>query len=194
MTCRARSCGSSNSQPATRASLPLTLITRSQTMRVGVAFLLASVALAAQVPFFQNLDNFPAPEQDLRALSSEQFTTFSHPAFPKHSVRIKRLKDLCDNKSKYVSLHSRDAHLVLMSAFLCRSYSGYIDVEARHLFFYFFESRSSPDEDPVVMWINGACLLTRRGGLNLIVSQVGRVARGGSRHCFCVISQVGELG
>jgi len=34
-------------------------------------------------------------------------------------------------------------------------YSGYIDIEAHHLFFYFFESRSEPDVDPVVMWING---------------------------------------
>jgi len=79
-------------------------------LRVGVAFLLASVSWAAQVPFIQNLDSFPAPEQDLRALSIEQFTAFSHPAFPKHSVRIKQLKDLCDNKSKYVYLHSWDVH------------------------------------------------------------------------------------
>lgn len=34
-------------------------------------------------------------------------------------------------------------------------YSGYVDVEARHLFFSFFESRSDPVNDDVVMWING---------------------------------------
>ena len=38
---------------------------------------------------------------------------------------------------------------------LRRSYSGYVDIEAKHLFFYFFESRSDPDVDPVLMWING---------------------------------------
>lgn len=33
----------------------------------------------------------------------------------------------------------------------------YLDVGyGRDLFFYFFESRSKPSEDPVVMWINGA--------------------------------------
>lgn len=37
----------------------------------------------------------------------------------------------------------------------CRSYTGYIDVEARHLFFYFFESRRDPDADDVVFWTNG---------------------------------------
>ncbi len=35
------------------------------------------------------------------------------------------------------------------------AYSGYIDVEARHLFFYFFESRRNPDADDVVFWTNG---------------------------------------
>ena len=36
------------------------------------------------------------------------------------------------------------------------SYTGYLDIsETRHLFFYFFESRSDPDKDPVVFWTNG---------------------------------------
>lgn len=36
------------------------------------------------------------------------------------------------------------------------SYSGYLDTgDGKNLFFYFFESRSKPAEDPVVMWING---------------------------------------
>ncbi|KAG8733326.1 hypothetical protein FRC10_000296 [Ceratobasidium sp. 414] len=36
-------------------------------------------------------------------------------------------------------------------------YSGYLDVDygAKHLFFYFFESRNQPEIDPVLMWING---------------------------------------
>ena len=37
----------------------------------------------------------------------------------------------------------------------CRAYTGYIDVEAKHLFFYFFESRRDPDADDVVFWLNG---------------------------------------
>ncbi|EKM51687.1 uncharacterized protein PHACADRAFT_212318 [Phanerochaete carnosa HHB-10118-sp] len=31
----------------------------------------------------------------------------------------------------------------------------YIDIEARHLFFYFFESRRDPDRDDVLLWTNG---------------------------------------
>ncbi|EJD41493.1 serine carboxypeptidase [Auricularia subglabra TFB-10046 SS5] len=82
-------------------------------------------------------DSFPAPEQQLHSLSSDAFTTFRHTSYPKHSVRIKRINGFCET-TKGVN-----------------AYSGYIDVEARHLFFYFFESRSQPEEDPVVMWING---------------------------------------
>ena len=36
-----------------------------------------------------------------------------------------------------------------------RAYTGYIDVQARHLFFYFFESRNDPSKDDVVLWSNG---------------------------------------
>ena len=36
-------------------------------------------------------------------------------------------------------------------------YTGYLDVDdgAKHLFFYFFESRSDPDKDDVLLWTNG---------------------------------------
>ena len=36
-------------------------------------------------------------------------------------------------------------------------YTGYLDVDygAKHLFFYFFESRSNPDTDDLIFWTNG---------------------------------------
>ncbi len=43
----------------------------------------------------------------------------------------------------------------LIDAARSRAYTGYIDIEARHLFFYFFESRRDPDTDDVVFWTNG---------------------------------------
>ncbi|KAF7975337.1 hypothetical protein HWV62_9779 [Athelia sp. TMB] len=74
--------------------------------------------------------------EDLRTLDEEVFTTLEHPAFPQHSVRIKKSPSgFCDDSVK--------------------SYTGYIDVEARHLFFYFFESRRNPDSDDVIFWTNG---------------------------------------
>ncbi|KAJ2936592.1 hypothetical protein H1R20_g509, partial [Candolleomyces eurysporus] len=74
------------------------------------------------------------PLEDLHILSETQYTTLKHPAFPRHGVRIKKTK-FCDGS--------------------VNSYTGYIDVEARHLFFYFFESRNDPDKDDVILWTNG---------------------------------------
>ena len=36
-------------------------------------------------------------------------------------------------------------------------YTGYLDVDygAKHMFFYFFESRRDPDSDDVIFWTNG---------------------------------------
>ncbi|KAJ3499942.1 hypothetical protein NMY22_g19436 [Coprinellus aureogranulatus] len=74
------------------------------------------------------------PLEDLNVLSETQFTALKHPLFPDHGVRIKKTK-FCDGTVD--------------------SFTGYIDVGARHLFFYFFESRSDPAKDDVIMWTNG---------------------------------------
>ncbi|KAK7461330.1 hypothetical protein VKT23_008509 [Stygiomarasmius scandens] len=67
-------------------------------------------------------------------LKTDTFTIMRHPFFPRHSVRIKK-SDFCDPTVNV--------------------YTGYIDVEARHLFFYFFESRNDPVKDDVIFWTNG---------------------------------------
>ncbi|KAK3313491.1 Alpha/Beta hydrolase protein [Apodospora peruviana] len=38
-----------------------------------------------------------------------------------------------------------------------KQYSGYLDDEAndKHLFYWFFESRNDPKNDPVILWLNG---------------------------------------
>jgi carboxypeptidase C (cathepsin A) len=37
-----------------------------------------------------------------------------------------------------------------------KAFSGYIDVaDDKHFFFWFFESRSNPLEDPITLWFNG---------------------------------------
>ncbi|EIN13162.1 serine carboxypeptidase [Punctularia strigosozonata HHB-11173 SS5] len=85
------------------------------------------------------VSNFDAglftPVESLSALSDATYTTLAHPAFPKHSVRIKKSTDFCDGG--------------------VNAYTGYIDIEAKHLFFYFFESRNDPDKDDVILWTNG---------------------------------------
>ncbi|TFK72339.1 alpha/beta-hydrolase, partial [Pluteus cervinus] len=73
----------------------------------------------------------------LSVVGGDKFTILGHPLFPEYSVRVKRTS-FCDET--------------------VRAYTGYIDVQARHLFFYFFESRNSPDQGDVIFWTNGgAC-------------------------------------
>ncbi|CDO76389.1 hypothetical protein BN946_scf184937.g3 [Trametes cinnabarina] len=84
--------------------------------------------------FNQHDEGLFTPIDDLSARSSSDFTHLNHPAFPNHSVRVKK-SDFCDGE--------------------VQAFTGYIDVEARHLFFYFFESRRDPDTDDVIYWTNG---------------------------------------
>ncbi|KAF7329931.1 Carboxypeptidase [Mycena kentingensis (nom. inval.)] len=76
-----------------------------------------------------------APMQ-LSSLGTSAFTTLANPRFPNHRIRIKQ-SAFCDPTINV--------------------YTGYLDVDegAKHLFFYFFESRRDPAKDDVVMWING---------------------------------------
>ncbi len=61
---------------------------------------------------------------------------YKHKKFPKYSIRTKSSDKLCDPSVKQIV--------------------GYLDVdETKHFFFWFFESRSSPSTDPLVLWLNG---------------------------------------
>ncbi|KAL4255957.1 Carboxypeptidase [Pleurotus pulmonarius] len=88
-------------------------------------------------------DPFTA-EVTLDALSDKEFTTLRHPAFPGYGVRVKRTH-WCDETVK--------------------AYTGYIDIQARHIFFSFFESRSDPDADDVIFWTNGGPGCSSSAGL-----------------------------
>ncbi|KAH9975097.1 serine carboxypeptidase [Lactifluus volemus] len=58
-----------------------------------------------------------------------------HSALPNHQLRTTQ-PTLCDPSVK--------------------QYSGYLDItDGKHLFFWFFESRSNPSKDPLVLWLNG---------------------------------------
>lgn len=73
----------------------------------------------------------------LSSISATNYTSFQHPLFPTHSIKIhKAPQEWCDNTVS--------------------KYTGYISTTgARHIFFYFFESRNDPAKDDFIMWING---------------------------------------
>ncbi|KAH8924386.1 carboxypeptidase C [Atractiella rhizophila] len=71
----------------------------------------------------------------------------THAAFPEHHLKLKEPK-LCDST--------------------VNQWSGYFEVaEKHHLFFWFFESRSDPTNDPLVLWLNGTRLLGELGPCNI---------------------------
>lgn len=47
-------------------------------------------------------DGFFIPVEDLTLLSENDYTTLSHPEFPRYSVRMKKSTDFCDTTVKYV--------------------------------------------------------------------------------------------
>ncbi|CAG8494620.1 3824_t:CDS:2 [Cetraspora pellucida] len=59
----------------------------------------------------------------------------THQDFPDYKIKLKE-PHMCDETVK--------------------QYSGYLDAGTKkHFFFWFFESRSNPTKDPIVLWLNG---------------------------------------
>jgi len=72
----------------------------------------------------------------LHATRSGEFNVLKHDNFPKYQIRVKKTSKICDPD-------------VLQ-------YTGYLDVDNdKHFFFWFFESRSAPETDPLILWLNG---------------------------------------
>ncbi|KAL5385770.1 hypothetical protein DPSP01_004552 [Paraphaeosphaeria sporulosa] len=96
-------------------------------MKLTLASLLPVVAVAGR------LSQIPFQETP----EVEAFQVYQSEYSEHHSLRIKQQQNdsLCDAHSK--------------------QYTGWLDVGSKHLFFWYFESQSSPSEDPLVLWLTG---------------------------------------
>ncbi|OJJ51694.1 hypothetical protein ASPZODRAFT_55251 [Penicilliopsis zonata CBS 506.65] len=67
---------------------------------------------------------------------SPDFIRYQHAEFPSHSIRIKEQSDdLCNAGSK--------------------QYTGWLDANGKHLFFWYFDSLNDPLTDPLTLWVTG---------------------------------------
>mgnify|MGYP004505274345 CR=1 FL=1 len=105
---------------------PLTLMLGLLKMRL-LSLLLAAGAATAELS--------QLPFQDTPEV--EGFQTFQSQFSEHHSIRIKQQQNdtLCDARS--------------------RQYTGWLDVGAKHIFFWYFESQGKPSEDPLLLWLTG---------------------------------------
>lgn len=62
-----------------------------------------------------------------------------------------------DGKLDSYNLRAKKVDPSVLGVDKVKQYSGYLDDEAndKHLFYWFFESRNDPKNDPVVLWLNG---------------------------------------
>lgn len=95
----------------------------------------AAASVAPQIPF-------AAAQSTARILT--------HESHPKHSLTI------TSHKAHDPSVKSSDGTTL---ADVCpgatAGYTGYLNTGSKHFYFAYFESRSKPAEDPVVLWLNG---------------------------------------
>ncbi|CAI6336565.1 unnamed protein product [Periconia digitata] len=62
-----------------------------------------------------------------------------------------------DGKLENYNLRAKTVDPSVLGVDTVKQYSGYLDDEEedKHLFYWFFESRNDPKNDPVVLWLNG---------------------------------------
>lgn len=97
---------------------------------------LTTLAIPSQFPFTS-----PAKVNLFNTQSDFDVLSHPHPLLKDHSVRIRTPKGLCDPDVEQKS--------------------GYLDTKnGRHFYFWQFDSRNDPKNDPIVLWVSLGC----RGG------------------------------
>ncbi|KAE9366919.1 hypothetical protein N431DRAFT_350512 [Stipitochalara longipes BDJ] len=101
----------------------------------------SAASLATQVPLTDS--TYEALEE------ASGFRTLTHESHPDHSLTIKA------HGPKNPSIKSNAPALDDICPGATSGYTGYLNHGDKHFYFAYFESRSKPAEDPLVLWLNG---------------------------------------
>lgn len=93
-------------------------------------------------------------QQSLTAPNDDDFNVLTHHAHPDHKLRVRR-HEATDSGS--YSDAAEDSSISKYCSGATNGYTGYLSTanDTKHFYFAYFDSRSNPDKDPLIMWING---------------------------------------
>ena len=100
----------------------------------------ASASLLSQTPF---------SEPHFTSAETSSVRVLTHEAHPEHSLNITR------HDSSGASIQGDGSTLTDICPGATSGYTGYLTSGSKHFYFAYFESRSKPAEDPLVLWLNG---------------------------------------
>ncbi|RCK55575.1 Carboxypeptidase Y [Candida viswanathii] len=118
-------------------SLPLDLVTTWAEMQSE----LTPAQIASLIRQFQSKDEKPKKNtfNPITAASTSDFEVLSNDEFSDYSLRVK------ETFPETLGLDT------------VKQYTGYLDIDSldKHFFYWFFESRNDPKNDPIILWLNG---------------------------------------
>lgn len=84
------------------------------------------------------------------ASMNNHYNAFTTPEEPEY-------EEVISQKFPGYTLRVKETHPEKLHLDSAKYYTGYLDVEVlgKHFFYWFFESRNDPKNDPVVLWLNG---------------------------------------
>lgn len=110
---------------------------------LSLATLLPALAVAASIqqPVIASSDPF-----------SNDYTILTHESHPNHKLRV-----LAHTAADEQDIRRNAESISKYCAGATSGYTGYLSTEndTKHFYFAYFESRSSPEDDSLLMWING---------------------------------------
>jgi carboxypeptidase C (cathepsin A) len=103
--------------------------------------ILSTPSFASQIPLTDATSDGLSGNPSIR--------TLTHESHPDHSLTIKA------HGPRNPSIKSDAPSLSDICPGATSGYTGYLNHGDKHFYFAYFESRSKPEEDPLVLWLNG---------------------------------------